>query len=175
LAARRVDPLSRVTVFPVIGHLAMARRYDEAIDEIRQWTTLFPDDKGMTRTWLPMILKLQGRYEEALEEERSLYPPDSAYLRAMEQGFEEGGPQGADRAAADYLASRSSPSPMLVARTYAAAGEVDLAFAWLDRAYAGREPQILHVVGYPQFDALRSDPRYEDLLRRIGIPQEARP
>ena len=175
LAARRVDPLSRVTVFPVIGHLAMARRYDEAIDEIRQWTTLFPDDKGMTRTWLPMILKLQGRYEEALEEQRSLYPPDSAYLRAMEQGFEEGGPQGADRAAADYLASRSSPSPMLVARTYAAAGEVDLAFAWLDRAYAGREPQILHVVGYPQFDALRSDPRYEDLLRRIGIPQEARP
>ena len=172
MAARRVDPLSRVTVIPVIGHLMMARRYEEALDETRQWMELFPDDKGVIVTWLPMILKLQGRYEEALEEERSLYPPDSGYLKAVEQGFEDGGPRGADRAAGDYLASRSSPSPILVARTYAAAGEVDLAFEWLDRAYAVREPQLLHVVAYPQFDAIRSDPRYEELLRRIGIFQE---
>lgn len=175
MAARRVDPLSRLTTIPVIGHLAMARRYDEAIEEIRQWMALFPEDKGMSRTWLPMILKLQGRYEEALEEERSLYPPGSAYLKAVVQGYEEGGPHGADRAAAEFLASQPSPSPLLVARYYSAAGEIDMAFDWLDRAYQEREPQILHVVGYPQFDAIRSDPRYEDLLRRIGIPREERP
>ncbi|MGB7489787.1 MAG: protein kinase [Thermoanaerobaculia bacterium] len=175
MAARRVDPLSRVTVSPVIGHLTMARRYDEALDEIRQWMALFPDDKGVIGIWLPMILKLQGRYEEALEEERSLYPPESAYLKAVVQGYEEGGPRGADRAAAEFLASQPSPSLLLVARYYAAAGEIEMAFDWLDRAYQEREPQILHVVAYPQFDALRSDPRYEDLLRRIGIPQEARP
>ena len=174
MAARRVDPLSRLTVIPVIGHLAMAYRYDEAIDEIRQWMALSPDDRGVIREWLPMILKLQDRYLEALEEQRDLYPPDSAYLRAIEQGFEEGGPRGADRAEADYLASRSVPSPVQVARTYAAAGEIDLAFEWLEKAYEQRRPQILHVPGYPHFDSLRSDPRYEDLLRRIGIPQEAR-
>lgn len=172
MAARRVDPLSRVTVIPVIGHLMMARRYEEALDETRQWMELFPDDKGVILTWLPMILKLQGRYEEALEEQRNLYPPGSAYLRAMEQGFEDGGPRGADRAEADYLASGSAPSPVEVARTYAAAGEIDLAFEWLEKAYEQRRPQVLHVPGYPHFDSVRSDPRYEDLLRRIGIAQE---
>jgi tetratricopeptide (TPR) repeat protein len=173
MAARRVDPLSRLTVIPVVGHLAMAHRYEEAIDEIRQWMALSPDDRGVIRGWLPMILKLQGRYDEALEEQRDLYPPDSAYLRAMEKGFEEGGPQGADRAEADYLASSSAPSPVQVARTYAAAGEIDLAFEWLEKAYEQRRPQILHVPGYPQFDSLRADPRYQDLLERIGISEEA--
>ena len=58
---------------------------------------------------------------------------------------------------------------MTIARYYAAAGDIDLAFEWLEKAYERRIPQLPHIMGYPDFDSIRSDPRYEDLLRRIGI------
>ncbi len=171
MAARRVDPLSRLTIVPVIGHLTMAHRYDEALDELRQWQAIFPDDR-LVLSWLPTVLWLQGHYEESLEELRRRSPPDSPYVRAVEKGFKDGGAEGADRAAGDYLASRPSPSAIQVARAYSGAGEIDLAFEWLERAYEERRPQILHVVAYPEFDSIRSDPRYEELLRRIGIRPE---
>jgi len=174
MAARRVDPLSRLTIMPVVGHLTMAHRYDEALDELRQWQAIFPDDRFVLG-WLPTVLWLQGHYEESLEELRRLSPPDSPYVRAVEKGFADGGAKGADRAAGDYLAGLASPSAFGVAKAYSGAGEIDLAFEWLERAFEERRPQILHVVAYPQFDPLRSDPRYEDLLRRIGILQETEP
>ena len=171
-AARRVDPLSRLAIGPVIGHLAMAQRYDEALMELRQWQALFPDDR-VVLGWLPMVLWWKGDYEEAMVELRNLHPPDSPYVAAMQRGFEEGGPIGAARAAADYLISQPSPPSLRVARLYASAGETDLAFDWLGRAYGEHMPQLLHITGYPDFDSMRSDPRYEDLLRRIGISEEA--
>jgi serine/threonine protein kinase/TolB-like protein len=171
MAARRVDPLSRLTIVPVIGHLTMAHRYDEALDELRQWQAIFPDDR-LVLSWLPTVLWLRGDYEEALEEQRNQYPPGSSFVKAIESGFEEGGPKGADRAAADFLAKKPSSPTLRVARYYAAAEDPDLAFEWLERAYEERRPQILHVVAYPEFDSIRSDPRYEELLRRIGIRPE---
>ncbi|NHZ73504.1 MAG: protein kinase, partial [Nitrospirae bacterium] len=97
MAARRVDPLSRLTVLPVVAHLTMAHRYDEALDELRQWLAIFPDDR-LVLSWLPTVLWLRGDYEEALEEQRNQYPPGSSFVKAIESGFEEGGPKGADRA-----------------------------------------------------------------------------
>jgi tetratricopeptide (TPR) repeat protein len=170
MAARRVDPLARLAVGPLVGHLIMARRYDEALAELREWQAIFPDDK-VVLGWLPMVLWLQGRYEEAMEELRSQYPPDSPYVEAVELGFERGGPRAAERAAADFLANQASPPSLQVAMSYSEAGEIDPAFEWLERAYEERLPQLLHVVAYPQFDPLRSDPRYEDLLVRIGIAE----
>jgi hypothetical protein len=52
----------------------------------------------------------------------------------------------------------------------AEAGDTGAAFAWLEKAYAARAPQLLHVLVLPAFRSIRGDPRYEDLLRRIGIP-----
>ena len=172
MAARSVDPLSRLAIVPVVGHLAMAHRFDEALAELRQWESLFPDDRTLL-SWLPMVLRLQGDYDTAWKELRRFNPPDSPYVRAVESGFQAAGPEGADRAAADFLAAKSSPPKLTVARFYAAAGDVDLAFDWLEQAYENRIPQLLHVVAYPEFDSLRADPRYQDLLERIGISEEA--
>ena len=61
-------------------------------------------------------------------------------------------------------------NPFGVASAYAEAGERDLAFQWLEKAFAERTPQLLHMVAFPDFDDLREDPRYKDLIRRIGIP-----
>ena len=60
-------------------------------------------------------------------------------------------------------------TPVLVAEIYAGLGDRDQAFAWLDRASEERSAFTWKVVITPQFDSLRSDPRYLALLRRMNL------
>jgi hypothetical protein len=57
-----------------------------------------------------------------------------------------------------------------IAGCYAEAGEADRAFALLDEAFAARDPWLLHLVADPAFEPIRGHPRYDGLLRGIGIP-----
>jgi hypothetical protein len=54
---------------------------------------------------------------------------------------------------------------------YARLGEKDQAFEWLEKAYAEHADGLVHLKEELAFDSLRSDPRYADLLRRVGLPQ----
>jgi len=57
-----------------------------------------------------------------------------------------------------------------IAQVYAWRGEKDQAFAWLDRAYEARSAFLItRILGCPNYDPLRSDPRFEVLLRKIGF------
>jgi DNA invertase Pin-like site-specific DNA recombinase len=57
-----------------------------------------------------------------------------------------------------------------IALIYAALGEKDNAFAWLDRAYTQRSWYLTSLKVDPKVDSLRSDPRFADLVRRVGLP-----
>jgi len=57
-----------------------------------------------------------------------------------------------------------------IALIYAGLGEKDQAFAWLDKGYEERAFQLQWIKIDPRWDSLRSDPRFEDLLHRIGLP-----
>jgi tetratricopeptide (TPR) repeat protein len=61
-------------------------------------------------------------------------------------------------------------SPMVFAGLHATLGNKDEAFAWLDKAYAERSSKLLDLKLDPDFDSLRGDARYTDLVRRIGLP-----
>ena len=56
-----------------------------------------------------------------------------------------------------------------VAVLYARLGEKNRAFSWLERAYAHRTFELLFLKVGPEWDNLRGDPRFDDLLRRIGL------
>ena len=58
---------------------------------------------------------------------------------------------------------------MSVAQVYAALGEADAAFEWLEKAYERRSLSIRWIRVEPEFDSLHSDPRFDDLQRRIGF------
>jgi len=58
-----------------------------------------------------------------------------------------------------------------IAVIYVGLGEHDLAFNWLENAYVERPWQLLFLKVDPRLDPLRSDPRFQDLLRRMNFPQ----
>ena len=57
-----------------------------------------------------------------------------------------------------------------IAMVYAGLGEKDEAFAWLDKGYEERAFQMQWLKIEPRWDSLRSDPRFRDLMRRVGLP-----
>ena len=64
---------------------------------------------------------------------------------------------------------------MSVAAAFAEAGDQDRAMEWLERAYAAREPTMLHVPATLAFESLRDDPRFQALFRRVGLRMPQRP
>ena len=65
---------------------------------------------------------------------------------------------------------RAWPSSMEFASVYAALGETNTAFDWLERAYGAHENEIQMMAAMPELDPLRGDPRFASLLRRMRIP-----
>jgi hypothetical protein len=62
-------------------------------------------------------------------------------------------------------------NPLSVAYVYAALGEADAAFEWLEKGYERRQLTVPWIRLVPSLDPLRSDPRFQDLLQRIGFPE----
>ena len=67
---------------------------------------------------------------------------------------------------------RSEAGAFSVAWVYAVLGEADNTFLWLDKAYTQRDGTMMFLPRYPEFDRFHSDPRFKDLIRRIGIPSQ---
>ena len=112
-----------------------------------------------------------GNYEEALAAERKRCAGDRELTEALERGYAEGGYAGAYRRLADTLAARFGKPGCVqsyhLAALYFHAGDRDRVFEWLEKAYAERNRNMpglrLH------FDSLRSDPRFQSLLRRMNL------
>jgi TolB-like protein len=169
---RSCDPMSRLASMVVLFHTLATRRYDETIVEARRALQQFPDARW-AHARIADALWYQGRHEESLPEQRLAFGDDSLAWRAFEQAFRRSGPRAAMKARAEQLAPAAAGTVanyMPVAAAYADAGERDAAMAWLEKAYAVRLPQLLHLPADPAFDGMRDDPRFEALMRKIGIP-----
>jgi len=59
--------------------------------------------------------------------------------------------------------------PIQMASIYGALGNADAAFAWLERSYAARDPDLIFIAAEPEYAPIRSDPRFASLARRVGV------
>jgi tetratricopeptide (TPR) repeat protein len=148
----------------------MARRFDEAIAAARAMQVRTP--QLSVHFFLAWVYWQQGRFDEALEEERLELERrgDTFLLTALEEGFAEGGPTGAMRAKARALVARANESyldPYDVGETFARAGMVDEALQWLDAAVEHGSYKMTYLAYWPHFDVVRDDPRYQDLVKRV--------
>jgi tetratricopeptide (TPR) repeat protein len=168
---RDADPISAFPQAAVFFHAMALRRFDVVIEEGRLALKLFPAIAPMAHGAIGDALWRQGKHEDALPELKLSLGQNADGWRAFEDAYRRGGPQRAYRAYGDYLAAHAAESggTIAVAAAYAEAGDADQAMPWLEKALSARRPQLLHVPANPAFDAIRDDPRFGDLLRRIGV------
>ena len=162
-----------------------ARRPDDAMAAARTAMAMQSDRTGPAASALECAYISEGMYEEHLALQRERIAGDPERLAALEQGFAEAGYQGAMRRVADSLAARyeksggvpdpkapgiASQPPGIIAAWYAHAGDYGRAIDWLERSFqvGGGDAGITN---HPRWDPVRSDPRFQALIRRLGLPQ----
>ena len=117
----------------------------------------------------------KGMHEEELAERREILvlKGDLEAVEALDRGYAEGGYSRAMRLVSETLAARSQRAYVPsweIATWYALAGENDLALDWLEKAYDDRGGQMGFINVDPDWDVLRDDPRFQELLRRMNLP-----
>ncbi len=168
--AHQADPFSP-PINDLVGWVFMnARRYDEAIAQFKSTLELVPG-YGASHSWLAACYTLKGMYPEAYREFNALGAhsgdPSLGYLDAVTGKKKE-----ALKAleALKRTAEHEYVDPYNTAILYCGLGDKDGAFACLEKAFTERSASMPQVKVEPGFDPLRSDPRFQNLLRRMNFP-----
>ena len=172
--ARVLDPLSfPINIFEGFVYMR-ARQYDRAIESCRRAIELDPNNP-FGHWILARVFDVQNELGESLAESEKAASlsghglPFTAHLGYAYARI--GDAVRAHRVISELieLSKRRYVSPYAVAVIYTGLGEKDMAFEWLERAYADRTARLSELPD-PPFDDLRSDPRFQDLVRRVGLP-----
>jgi TolB-like protein/tRNA A-37 threonylcarbamoyl transferase component Bud32/Tfp pilus assembly protein PilF len=170
-----LDPLNTLVQDIYAMYLLQARRYDDAVATLLHILKTSPDET-IALTTLRSVYHMKRMYPEALEIWKASYAAkgDQEALGALDRGFAEGGYHGALQRVAETLAERSKTAfvtPWQIATLYTRAGMKNEALEWLEKAYQTHDPNMPYISVDPIFDDLRTDPRFQDLLRRMKFPQ----
>lgn len=172
--ARELDPLSPVANADVGWVYMLARRYDEAIDQMKRTLELEPGF-GSAEACLVKSYMLKGQYAEALDVARSEMIKSGASGEEI-AATELSDPKEAMKAVYRWRLNRrfeaAKQRPLSsdgFAELYTAIGEKDKAFEWLETAVRERDFSISSIKVDPDFDLLRSDPRFDALLKKMGL------
>ena len=172
--ARELDPLSARINANVGFILYFAREYDQAIEELQRAQEMDPSS-GAPDLYLGMAYLQKGNYQQAIKAlERNSQVPDSPAASALDLAYAyavAGQPEESRKILGRLMGEtkRSYMPALWVARVYVALGEPENAFIWLSKAYDERSAQLPLLNVDPRLDSLRSDPRFQDLLRRMKL------
>jgi TolB-like protein len=176
--ALELDPLNALFHGMYGMVLLYQRRYDDAIAAAN---TALAIDPGLSpaRGALQDAYIAKGMRDEQLAIQRARIALDPERVAAFERGLAEGGYEGAQRGIADVLAARYGKygkwtyGGLGIANRYLDAGDYDLAIDWLEKAYEEHDPNLPYI-GMPLYAPLSSNPRFQDLLRRMNLPVDER-
>ncbi|HEX8890505.1 MAG TPA: protein kinase [Pyrinomonadaceae bacterium] len=168
------DPLS----LPLNTNLAetfyYARRYDEALDVSRKMMDI-DHDSNFPHLLAGWAYQQKGQYEAAIAEfQQARQLEDTFATAALGNVYAVSGQRDEAQkmlAELESLAKRRYVSPYFFALIYTGLGNKDQALLWLNKAYDERNDYLIYLKVEPLFDPLRDDQRFQDLMRRIGIPQ----
>jgi TolB-like protein/Tfp pilus assembly protein PilF len=176
--AHELDPLSPFATATVGWVYMLARQYDEALGWYNKSLELEPSVGALTRADIAWTYALKGAHAEAIAEYEKLpHRPTPAENQAVAGGL--GfllAVSGRRREAMDIIAQFKTLSESryidgcMVASIYAGLGDKDHAFDWLNKAYEERSSSMVFLKVDPFFDGLRSDPRFQDFMRRMNFP-----
>jgi eukaryotic-like serine/threonine-protein kinase len=173
--AQELDPLSIETNRTFGSIFYWAGRYDEAIRQYKKTIELDPND-ARVHDFLADAYARKKMYREAIAEEQKylVLSGDDESAEALGRDFASSGYKDAMRALyrntlafTEEAAHHVYVSPLQFAVLYAQLGEKERAFAFLEKAFEERQPRLFVLKNDPQFEPLRSDPRFADMVRRI--------
>ena len=175
--ARDLDPLSALMNQTAGNVLMLARDYDGATDALLNTLDLDPRFAA-AHSVLGCVYCLKGMHEESLaqfEKVRALagrHPGIDASIKALEGWvYAASGNRSEALKAIEAVSNPPGATPYSIAAIHAALGENDRAFELLDSAYQARSFQLVSLKVDPSFESLHSDPRFQDLSRRVGLPE----
>ena len=176
--ARQLDPQSPVISFDLGNIHIAARRYDEAIAVCKKLADENPAF-ALAHYCLSEAYWGKGIYSQSIEEwkvesQLSGEPSDAELASAMEQGFRSAGLKGAlHKGIEASLAQRKTgySSAYGIAALYAQLGDKGQAFQWLNTAFQEHDQGLMGLKTDYTLDLIRSDPRFAELVRKVGLPQ----
>jgi TolB-like protein/DNA-binding winged helix-turn-helix (wHTH) protein/Flp pilus assembly protein TadD len=172
--AENLDPLSLVINADLAELLVLAHSYDESIRQSRKTIEMDPNF-GLAHNHLAQAYLQKRMNNEAVAELQiavQLSGGSPTCIANLARAYVASGKRSEAEKLLSHLKKRSNPSSSHaseIAVIYASLGDTDQAMDWLEKSYEERfNPGVLL---RPGFDPLRSDPRFEDLVRRIGFPR----
>ncbi len=173
--AMELDPLNDFYRSFYGWHLNYVRRYDEAIPIFEK---LLPTGPNKATNYLGLwgAYWRKGLYDQALASAREYFVAagDREFVDALGTGGGAAGYRTGMLRAGETMAERSKERhvpAIRIARVFAHGGDKDRAFQWLEKAYEARESPMLRIRLFWDWLDLHSDPRFEDLLRRLNLPR----
>jgi serine/threonine protein kinase/Tfp pilus assembly protein PilF len=173
--ALELDPLNSLFRAIYAMDLMYSRRYDDAVALLRDTLKASPNDLVALST-LRSAYHMKKMYNEALEVWKVSYAArgDHEAEEVLARGFAENGYQGALQRVAEMLIARSQNTfvtPWQIGTLYTRAGMNQEALEWLEKAYEAHDPNMPYLSVDPIFDDLRAEPRFQDILRRMKLPE----
>jgi tetratricopeptide (TPR) repeat protein len=178
--AHEPDPLSPIIGVAQAAPYIWARQFDKAIEILKKVITDNPTF-GRAHGALATSYWAEHKYPQALQEWKTDAQLEgdknsAEWAAALDAGFRSGGwpaalRKGIEVSLAQRKAKSGYVSPYGIAEFYADSGDKDHAFEWLNTAYQEHDVNLINLRTDFAFDSLRSDPRYAELVRKIGFPQ----
>ncbi len=173
--ALELDPLNLIISGHLGWHYVWARQPDQAIEQVRKTLELDPNF-FYGHLLLGWADEQKGMYQEAIaaEEKASEVSGRNALsLASLGHAYAVGGKRAQALQVIEELKERSRQSYVgayEIAVIYVGLGDKDQAFAWLEKACQERSAWLVYLTREPRLDPLRPDPRFRELVRRVGVP-----
>jgi len=173
--ALELDPFNAAFRSLYAFDLMYARRFDEAIADLRETLRTAPTDQ-FALSAIRSAYHVKGMFEEAYEAWKTWYDvqDDSEAEQALVRGYEEAGYSGALSSVAELMIERSKTTfitPWQIATVYTRAGRNEEALDWLEKSFEAHDANMPSISVDPIFDNLRDEPRFQELLRQMNLPQ----
>jgi TolB-like protein/DNA-binding winged helix-turn-helix (wHTH) protein/Flp pilus assembly protein TadD len=174
--ARQLDPLSMIIAADNGVILYSSRQYDRAIEKFRSVLAMEPNFSRASIVINAYVEK--GLFTDALadiEQRRRAVGEGPSYWLSLTYVYGRSGQQAQARRALgklEQLNRTQQVDPAVIGWAYIAVGDKDRALAFLEKAYAQHSNALTTLKVEPGYDSLRSDPRFQDLLRRVGLAGE---
>jgi TolB-like protein len=169
--ALQLDPISSRAFHSSAFGYYYARQYDQALLQMQHASALH-HEPGELIFPLAVIYVEKGMYEEAIQQFQKLGDQPHA-LGHMGNAYARIRREAEARALISELQKQLQNTGVgryEIALVYAGLGEKDEAFAWLEKSFVARDKGLTYLKIDPCLDPLRSDPRFQDLVKRVGLP-----